>query len=352
MSRLRILITRTDKLGDVILSTPVIKNLRLAYPDSFIAFLCQPYTKDILEGNPYLDEVIVYDKYGKHKSILSSIKFSLFLRKKKFDWAIILHPTNRMHLVTFFAGIPLRIGWDKKLGFLLTHRLPHTKEKGEKHEVEYNLDLLRFLNIPIKDKSLYFPLKKEKQEYIENLLKEKGVKKDDLIIAIHPYAFCPSKRWPLKYFSSLISLLKKEIHPKIVIISSEKDYSNFLFEKHPDLIDLRSLDILSTGALIKKADLLISNDTGPVHIAASLDTPVISIFGRGDPGLSSRRWRPLGERSVYLHKDVGCKKCLAHNCQKGFLCLKAIKPQEVFLEAISLLKKYSSHFTYHNNFRL
>ena len=93
---------RTDRLGDVILSTPVIKNLRLAYPESYIAFMCRPYTQEALEGNPYLDEVIVYDKYGKEKSLFSSFIFTLSLKKKRFDWAIILHPTNRAHLITFF----------------------------------------------------------------------------------------------------------------------------------------------------------------------------------------------------------------------------------------------------------
>ena len=91
---MRILLTRTDRIGDVVLSTPAIKAVRDKYPDAYIAFMTRPYAKDIVEGNPYLDEVIIYDKYGKHSSLLSTIKFALGLRKKKFDLAIILHPTN------------------------------------------------------------------------------------------------------------------------------------------------------------------------------------------------------------------------------------------------------------------
>lgn len=93
------------------------------------------------------------------------------------------------------------------------------------------------------------------------------------------------------------------------------------------------------GALINKASLFISNDSGPVHIAASLNIPVISIFGRKNPGLSPTRWKPQGEKSVYLHKDIGCIQCLAHNCEKEFLCLKEIKPEEVAEKALLLLKK-------------
>ena len=128
----KILLIRTDRLGDVILSTPVIHNLRIAYPDSHIAFMCRPYTREVLLGNPDLDEVIVYDKYNKQRSLRSSIEFAFYLRKKKFDLAIILHPTNRMHMVTFFAGIPLRLGWDRKMSFLLSKKI-WLRSSGEDH---------------------------------------------------------------------------------------------------------------------------------------------------------------------------------------------------------------------------
>ncbi|MCK4519373.1 MAG: glycosyltransferase family 9 protein, partial [Candidatus Omnitrophica bacterium] len=87
----RILIVRTDRIGDVLLSTPVIKALREAYPESRIAFMLRPYTREIVEGNPYLDEVIVYDKYGKDRGIFAGLRFASFLKKKKFDAVFILH---------------------------------------------------------------------------------------------------------------------------------------------------------------------------------------------------------------------------------------------------------------------
>lgn len=200
MSKLKILIIRTDRVGDVILATPVIKNLREAFKGAFIAFMCRPYTKDILEGNPYLDKVIVYDKYGKHKSLFSTIKFAFSLKKYKFDWAIILHPTNRAHLIAFIAKIPLRIGWDKKMAYLLTEKIPYYKNKGNKHELEYNLDVLRRLNIPIISKDTYFPIKKEALEKLNGLLEQENVNIDEKFIVIHPCASCISKRWPQSSF--------------------------------------------------------------------------------------------------------------------------------------------------------
>lgn len=337
----RILIVRTDRVGDVILSTPVIRNLRSYFPDAFIAFMCRPYTREIVENNPFLDEVIVYDKYGKHKSLWRSILFAVSLRKEKFDWAIILHPTNRAHIVTFLAGIPVRVGWDRKMGFLLTQTLEHKKQEGLRHEAEYTLDLLRALNIPTLYKTLYFPIADTAKDKVNNLLKKENVSDDEEVITIHPSASCPSKRWPADYFSKLISTLKEKLSLKVAVITAkgEEQYAEKIVSEQ-DVIDLRGkLTLIEVGALLKRSAVFVSNDSGPVHIAAALEVPVISIFGRKDPGLSPLRWRPLGENSFYFHEDVGCTICLAHNCQKDFLCLKAIKPEEVAKKVILILKK-------------
>ena len=94
----KILIVRTDRIGDVVLSTPVIKAVRMAFPRAHIAVMVRPYTRDIVIGNPYLDEVIVYDKYGIHKNWLFTLKFAFSLRRKRFDLALILHPVSYTHL--------------------------------------------------------------------------------------------------------------------------------------------------------------------------------------------------------------------------------------------------------------
>lgn len=336
----RIIIVRTDRIGDVVLSTPVIENVRRAYPGAFIAFMCRPYTKDILEGNPYLDEIIVYDKHEKHRSFFSTVLFAFSLRKKKFDLAIVLHPTNRAHFIGFFAGIPRRVGWDRKMGFLLTQRVVHTKQEGKKHESEYTLDLIRSLGIPVTTRRLFFPLRHDSQLVIEEMLKRYGITRHERLVIINPSASDPSRCWPQEYFNQLIYLLKGHCCVRVAVIASPEkaDCGALLLKCHPDTIDLRAkLTLSQLGALLNRASLLISNDSGPVHVAAALGIPVISIFSRSNPGLSPARWRPLGGRSVYFHKNAGCQVCLAHNCQRGFLCLKAITPQEVFAAAKSLL---------------
>lgn len=339
----RILIVRTDRIGDVLLSTPVIKALRDEYPHAYIAMMVAPGVKDIVDGNPYLDEVIIYDKDGKHKSWFRSIKFTLRLRKKRFDLAIILHPTNRVHLITYFCGIPERVGYDRKLGFLLTQRLKHTKQLGIKHELEYNLDLLSQLGIESKDKQLFMPIKKESEEWLEDFFRVHNLQAPDRLLAVHPAASCPSKIWPNERFAEVADRLIEKFGFKVLVVAGPRDLTlaqNLIQHMHHAAINLAGKTSVSQlASVLKRCQLFISNDSGPVHIACGVGTPVISIFGRNQKGLSPKRWGPLGKRCEVLHKEVGCIECLAHNCVKEFACLKAITVDDVLKAADRVMSK-------------
>ncbi|MEK6727627.1 MAG: lipopolysaccharide heptosyltransferase II [Candidatus Omnitrophota bacterium] len=337
----RILIVRTDKIGDVLLSTPVIKALRDNYPHAYIAMMVSPCSKDIVYGNPYLDEVIIYDKEGKHKGWRRSSKFAHNLKKKRFDLAIILHPTNRVHLITYFAGIPRRVGYDRKLGILLTDRIKHTKQLGEKHELEYNLDLVRYLGMGLREKNLFMPIKEESEKYVDDLFLSQGINKTDKLLAIHPGASCPSKIWPNERFAEVADKLMQQYGFKILVVAGPKDITlarNVIKNMRQDAVNLAGkISLSQLASVIKRCRLFISNDSGPVHIASAVGTPVISIFGRDQKGLNPQRWGPLGLKDKILHKQVGCVECLAHNCEKEFACLKAISVDTVLQAADSIL---------------
>lgn len=337
----RILIVRTDRIGDVILSTPVIRAFREAYPKSYIAFMTGPATKDIVSGNPYLDEVIVYDKNGAHKNWVDSIKFALDLRRRKFDLAIILHPTNRAHIVSFLAGIKERVGYDKKSGFLLTKKTPDMKFEGIKHEADYALDLAKLCGVKAVEKELFMAIKEQDKESVKIFLKNIGLKDGEKIVAMNPGASCPSKIWPAERFAQVADALAKESGARIILVSGKEDVplarkvQTLMRQKPIFLAGKTSLGELA--ALLKMCSLFISNDSGPVHIAVAVGTPVISIFGRRQPGLGPTRWKPLGEKDIVFHKYVGCAVCLAHNCKQGFRCLLSITAQEVINSAKRLL---------------
>ena len=337
----RILLIRTDRIGDVVLSTPAIKAVRDSYPDAYIAFMVRPYAKDIVEGNPYLDEVIVYDKDRVRKSFFATLLFGLGLRKKRFDTAVILHPTNRSHIITFLAGIPNRIGYDRKMSFLLTKKVSDKKFLGDKHERDYTLDLLQSIGITPKDRSLFVPVTDSAKNAVDIKLAREGYNGSAPLVAVHPGASCPSKKWPAERFASLIDRLKERYGFQIAVVAGQGDAEEAAALKKnlkSDVIDLSGKTTLAElAALFKKCSLFISNDSGPVHIASAVGTPCVVIFGRKQRGLSPKRWGPTGKRDIILHKDAGCTVCLAHNCKNGFMCLKAVTVDDV-LNAVSGLK--------------
>ncbi|MFC1666777.1 lipopolysaccharide heptosyltransferase II [Candidatus Omnitrophota bacterium] len=341
----RILIIRTDRIGDVVLSTPVITATRTAFPDAYIAVMVSAETKEIVTGNPHLNEVILYDKRLKHRGIFQTLGFAMRLKTKRFDLALILHSTTRVNLISFLAGIPKRVGYARgKMDFLLTDRLPYEKRIGEKHEAEYSLDVLRFLGIDAKLSPLVIALKKPDEERIEGLLKEYGLKQGERFAVVHPGASCVSKMWPQEKFAKTADCLIERFGVRVVLVSSPGqikigEVARGLMKKGKVLFLCGETSLGELAALLKRASLFISNDSGPVHIACAVGTPVISIFGRNEKGLSPTRWRPLGIKSATLHKEVGCAECLAHNCKKGFLCLNSVTVKEVIEKAEALLKQ-------------
>ena len=339
----RILITRTDRIGDVTLSTPVIKAIYDAYPNSFISFMVRPYARGIVEGNPYLDEVTVFDKKGSHKGLLGALRLAHTLKDKKFDLALVLHPSIRVHIILFLARIPARIGYDKKMGFLLTGRIGHTKQLGQKHEAEYTLDMLKEIGVERRDARPMVPQDGVAIKKIEEILASNGVSAGDIVIGIHPGASCPSKRWPLEKFAELTDRLTKALRANVVIVAgpSDKRIGDELVSLAKNkgmVINLAGrTSIKELAALLKRCSLFISNDSGPVHIAVAVGTPVISIFGRNEKGLSPARWKPLGKEDIVIHKEVGCAECLAHECKIDFRCIRSIEVDEV-LDAVNKFK--------------
>jgi len=340
----KILLVRIDRLGDVVLTTPAVKAIRSAYPNAYIAMMVKPDTALAIKGNPHLNEVIVYDKDGKHKSIIASICFAMGLRKKRFDLAIIFDPSNRAHIITYLANIARRIGYDEKPPFLLTDRITGTKHEGKKHEVDYNLDMLKVLDIKPCDREPYIVVDLEAAAFIDGLLMGHGIGKGERIITLHPGASCPSKMWPVERFAELADKLTETYAVNIVVLGGDDPKGIFCvntvrkFMTQKALFLAEGLNLSHRIALIKRSTLLISNDSGPMHVAVAVKTPVVAIFGRKQPGLSPRRWGPIGPKDIVLHKDVGCIECLAHDCKIKFKCLTEIKTTEVLGAVGKLLR--------------
>ena len=340
-----ILVVRSDRVGDVVLTTPALAALREAFPQATISVLATSQTREIVEGNPHINEVIVDDRKGAQKGFGGFFHLVGLLRKKNFDLAVIFHTKKRTNLLCFLAGIPTRLGYrNNKFGFLLTKGVKDIRMEGNKHEAEYCLELLKHIGVESNNLKLHVSLKRKSEDWARQFIKDNNISDSNILIAVHPGASCISKRWPARRFAEVIDAIQFPV-VKIILVGTadnEKIAKEIRAAVQAPIIDLTGLtSIGQLASLLKRCRLLISNDSGPVHIAAAMGTPVISIFGRNQAGLSPRRWGPLGQNDVILHKEVGCEICLAHNCMIDFECLKAIKTQDVLDATKAILKPVS-----------
>ena len=339
----RILVIRLDRIGDVVLSTPVLQALREAYPTAFIAMMVQPACRELVEDHPSLDETILYDKEAHHKGIASTIRFALDLRRFRFDTALVLHPTNRSHWISVLAGIPVRIGYDRKSGWLLTHRVAHRKQEGAKHEAEYTLDLVRVLGLEPSLPRPVIPIRPEADARVQRVLAEQGVGPEDVVVAIHPSATALSKRWKPERFAQVADRLIDAHRVRLVLVTGPEHAEHAqAVERAMRQRPINLAGTLSVGelaCLFRRCRVLLSNDSGPVHVAAAVGTPVVDLFGRSQPGLNPARWRALGPNHVVLLKDVGHQVPLPPHGEYESPALAALTVEEVYQAVARLLAR-------------
>ena len=297
---MKILIIHTAFIGDIVLSTPLIQKLKDLYPKSEIDYLTLPTNQSVLYNNPNLNEVILYDKKGKDKGIKGFLKILKILKQKKYDYAVIPHRFIKSILLAKLAKIPDIVGFDVATGSSLLDKKVHYDMK--KHEVERLLNLVGYegKKIPVR----IYPAK-ENFIKIEKILKNSGYtgKKEQKLILVAPGSQRPEKMWPIEKYREIIERLKKNKNYFIGITGSKSEKELPLnFEKDKNVIDFRGeISLVEFGALISKADVVVGNDSSPIHIASGFEKPfVIGIFG---PGKRSLGFFPWTEKSNVIEDN-------------------------------------------------
>ena len=297
---MKILIIHTAFIGDIVLSTPLIQKLKDLYPKSEIDYLTLPTNQSVLYNNPNLNEIILYDKKGKDKGIKGFLKVLKILKQKKYDYAVIPHRFIKSILLAKLAKIPDIVGFDVATGSSLLDKKVHYDMK--KHEVERLLNLVEYERekIPVR----IYPAK-ENFVKIEKMLKNSGYtgKKEQKLILVAPGSQRPEKMWPIEKYREIIERLKKNKNYFIGITGSKSEKELPLnFEKDKNVIDFRGeISLVEFGALISKADVVVGNDSSPIHIASGFEKPfVIGIFG---PGKRSLGFFPWTEKSNVIEDN-------------------------------------------------
>jgi len=330
----RILIFNVNWLGDVLFSTATIRNIRRNFPESFIACAIPSRCYPVLKGNPYLDEIIIFDEKERHKGLLGKLNFVKFLKAKNFDTVFLLHRSFRRALICRLAGIPQRIGHHtKKRGFLLTKSFK-PPARDSLHSIDYYLDVIEKAGLKVEDRFTDFYVEEEDLKFVEDFLRKKGVGQDEFLVGINPGGNWGPKRWPKECWAMLADELISEFKARVIITGSQKDLKDSIaikeLMKATPVISSGVFNLKQLGALTKKLDLFITADTGPLHIANSCGAKkIIALFGPTHISITG----PYPTKNVViLQKDTGCKiPCYVVKCQDN-RCMKAITPEDVLKE--------------------
>jgi len=374
----KFLIINPFGIGDVLFTTPIARAIRENYPGSVIGYWCNERVRVVLKGNLSVDIIIGISRgdikrmYKKSplKRFFALIKLIWKIRSKRFDVAFDFSLDSRYGLWSMLAGIKKRIGFDYKgRGRFLTDKIDLKAYSG-KHVIEHNLDLLRFVDIEPKDKSLEIVITEQDKAKARSILKEHGVAVTDLLIGVAPGGGASwgkdatYKQWPAEKFAELTSGLIKDPNVKIVLLGSSeekpiaeivkkrgqtqsahdrRDGSNPFFPGSDpifSIVDLAGeLSLKELAAVINELRLLICNDGGPLHMAVALGVKTVSVFGPVNEKVYGPY--PSDEKHVVIKKDLPCRPCYKDfrftGCSNNRKCLEDITVEEVFEKAKSLL---------------
>lgn len=327
----KILVVNVNWLGDVIFSSPIFKALKTAYPDSKISCLAVPRVRDILESIPGIDEIIVYDEEGSHRSLLAKLRLIREFSQKRFDTAFLLHRSLTHALFVFFARIPQRIGYDTKgRGRFLTKAIQAPDER-KMHRSDYYLNIVESCGVNVPDRATSLVVSAQTEKEMLDTLRGHGIGEKDFLIVIHPGGNWDLKRWPARHFTLLIEQLMREGRCKVVISGSRQDVdlvkTIIAGSSREPVVLTGKIDLKQLTALMKRADCVVSADSGPIHIASGVGSSVVGIFGPTRPEITGPRGRG---RCVILQFDVGCNRrpCYYLECPDN-ICMQAVHVERV-----------------------
>lgn len=337
----RILIIKLQAIGDVVMSTAVIPNVRHAFPDAHIDFLTMKYCTPVVEGNPYINEVIWIQPRGHHRlqtftGMKATYQYLSRLVRTRYDLVIDLYGNARSAFLTTMTGARYRVGFDfRGRKHFYTHQVVH--RSNDVHEVEFNLDALIRVGIPVVTKDLFFPIVESDLVFIDAYLKERKLE-NSFLVGINGCASWKAKSWPLEKYAALADRLSEKFNAKIILVwgPGEQPVAESIRGKmkQPALV-APATTLKQLAALLKQCSIVISNDTSPMHISAAVGTPTVGVFGPTKPRLQG----PWGPKNVTVQKtDLPCLGCRKTDCD-DLQCMEKLTVEEVWDAVVRCMAK-------------
>lgn len=320
----RILVIKLRAIGDVVLSTVVLRNLRLAYPAAHIAFLTEPPSAPVVTGNPDVNDVVVFDrKTGGGAALIRRI------RAGRFDLVFDLFGNPRTALVTFLSGAGRRVGYRFR-GRSYAYNVLVEPRGDRVHNTRFNLDALEAAGVPVRDDRIVFPVGDADLAYADAFLREAALN-GSRVFGVNTGGGWYTKRWPPDRFARLADLVADAGGGTAVVLwgpgqRGEAEAVRAAMTRAAVLAPPTTLTQL--GALLSRLSFVMTNDSGPMHIAAAVGTPVLGVYGPTRPDLQG----PFGRGHVVVRKEgLDCLGCNLTTCPvEGHPCMQALSVEEVF----------------------
>ena len=328
-----VLIIKLRYIGDVLLSTPVIRAIRTAYPNARVTAAVNRGTESVLALNPDVDEVLIVER----RSLLRQLRFALDLRSRRFDCVLDLTDGDRSAILSWFSGASVRIGFNLEhrwRGRLYTS-VVDPRGAHNTHQIERNLAALRPLGVEAAARSPVLNVSQHDEAAARQVIDE--IEPSSLatpLVMLQPGARYWFKAWPVERFAELADRLSSAYGCRVLIGGDRSELPvaekiRQLARCAPVVVTGR-LTLLQFAAILKHCSLVVGNDSGAMHIAAAMGTPLVALFGPSDPA----EWGPRGTHAEIAYKGLDCQPCYRSTCTRGEgSCMKLISVDEVYAMA-------------------
>jgi heptosyltransferase II len=338
----RLLVRGTNWVGDAVMSVPALREIRRIFSRARISLLVRPWVRDVYSAADFVDEVIEYDKTRFHRGWSGKIRLVAQIKRGEYDLAILLQSAFEAAFHAWLSRIPQRIGYARDgRSLLLTHAVRIDPEVRQVHQGYYYLGILSGAGLlPPKIWQRQYPLsasvgvRDSDSESARDLLRRRGVHQNEVLIGLNPGAFYGgAKRWLSDRYAAVADLLAAKYDARIVIFGapSERRIADEVSQMmtHKALVMAGETSLGQLMGLLKECRLLITNDSGPMHLAAALDVPQVAIFGSS----SEIATGPMSPRAEVLRHPVECSPCFLRECPIDFRCMTGITTEMVFAAA-------------------
>jgi predicted lipopolysaccharide heptosyltransferase III len=322
-----VLIIKLRYIGDVLLATPTVRAIRAARPDVRVTMMVNRGTEDVLSGNPDIDDIVIIDK----GSLAAQIRLIAGLRRRRFDTVIDLTDGDRAAFLCWIIGAPVRIGFNDEQrwrGHYYT-QIVHPVPDGQ-HRIDRDLEALKPMSIQAGSKDPQLWLTPEEVNSADHLLDQLGIQRAQSIVVLQPGARYWFKAWPPERFAELADRLTFQYGCQVLIGGSHQEGD--LAQQIRQMAKSRPISMAGRttmkqfAAIAKKSALFVGNDSGAMHIASAVGTPVVALFGPSSPV----EWGPRGGATEVIYKGLDCRTCFHPTCQRGEQnCMKLIAVDEV-----------------------